>query len=263
LIITLHYEKNFRKHLEKQRGKMARKKTIHAVVENTFLEMLRAVFGDNLTMVSIYGSYVSGNFVEGVSDVNILILLDKPDAGQLETFGRDGYRFMRKYKITPLILSQTEFVNSADVFPMEYLDIQDRKKILLGEDITAQLSLSLKNLRHQVEDRLRGAIASLRQAVVASRGKQRILRTWLKNWYGSMGALFRGVLRLKGVKKIPVDAEEVVRMIHTELKIDTAPFLQLIALRKGEQVHTGELPGDLLSCLRNLITAVDTMDFGE
>jgi len=249
--------------LEKQRGKMAGEKTIHTVVENTFLEMLKAVFGENLVMVSIYGSYVRGNFVGGVSDVNILILLEKPDAGQLETFGRDGYRLMRKYKITPLILSKTEFVNSADVFPMEYLDMMDRNKILFGKDITAKLTLSLKNLRHQVEDRLRGAVASLRQAVVASRGKERILRKWLKNWYGSMGALFRGVLRLKGVKKIPVDAEEAVRMIQKELKIDIDPFLRLIALRRGEKLHTGELLGDLLSSLRNLIAAVDTMNFGE
>jgi len=170
---------------------------------------------------------------------------------------------MRKYKITPLILSKTEFVNSADVFPMEYLDMMDRNKILFGKDITAKLTLSLKNLRHQVEDRLRGAVASLRQAVVASRGKERILRKWLKNWYGSMGALFRGVLRLKGVKKIPVDAEEAVRMIQKELKIDIDPFLRLIALRRGEKLHTGELLGDLLSSLRNLIAAVDTMNFGE
>jgi predicted nucleotidyltransferase len=160
---------------------MAGGKTIYAVIENTFLEMLKTIFGKNLVMASIYGSSVSGNFVEGVSDVNILILLDKPDAGQLETFGRDVYRTMRRYKITPLILSKTEFMNSADVFPMEYLDIMDRKKILFGEDITEQLSLSLKNLRHQLEDRLRGAVASLRQAVVASRGKERILRKWLKN----------------------------------------------------------------------------------
>jgi len=242
---------------------MAGEKTIHTVVENTFLEMLKAVFGENLVMVSIYGSYVRGNFVGGVSDVNILILLEKPDAGQLETFGRDGYRLMRKYKITPLILSKTEFVNSADVFPMEYLDMMDRNKILFGKDIAAKLTLSLKNLRHQVEDRLRGAVASLRQAVVASRGKERILRKWLKNWYGSMGALFRGVLRLKGVKKIPVDAEEAVRMIQKELKIDIDPFLRLIALRRGEKLHTGELLGDLLSSLRNLIAAVDTMNFGE
>jgi predicted nucleotidyltransferase len=242
---------------------MAGGKTIYAVIENTFLEMLKTIFGKNLVMASIYGSSVSGNFVEGVSDVNILILLDKPDAGQLETFGRDVYRTMRRYKITPLILSKTEFMNSADVFPMEYLDIMDRKKILFGEDITEQLSLSLKNLRHQLEDRLRGAVASLRQAVVASRGKERILRKWLKNWYGSMGALFRGLLRLRGVKNIPVDAEEAARMIQQELKIDIDPFLKLIGLRKGERFHTGEFLGDLFSSLRDLITAVDTMEFGN
>jgi predicted nucleotidyltransferase len=242
---------------------MAEKKTIHAVVENTFLELLKMVFGKDLVMVCIYGSYVSGNFVEGVSDTNILILLETPDEGKLETLGKEGFKLMKKYKLTPLILSKTEFVNSADVFPMEYLDIQDRKKIIYGEDITKELSLNLKNLRHQVEDRLRGAIALLRQAVVASRGKERILRKWLANWYGSMGALFRGVLRLKGMENLPVDAEKVVSMLHEEIKIDTDPFLRLIALRKGEKLQTAQLLGDLLTCLRKLITAVDTMDFGE
>jgi len=48
---------------------MAGEKTIHTVVENTFLEMLKAVFGENLVMVSIYGSYVRGNFVGGVRNL--------------------------------------------------------------------------------------------------------------------------------------------------------------------------------------------------
>jgi hypothetical protein len=78
-----------------------------------------------------------------------------------------------------------------------------------------------------------------------------------------MGALFRGVLRLRGVKNIPVDAEEAARMIQQELKIDIDPFLKLIGLRKGERFHTGEFLGDLFSSLRDLITAVDTMEFGN
>jgi predicted nucleotidyltransferase len=148
---------------------MAKKESaIKEAVEQSFIQLLKDNFGENLLSVILYGSYVSGDFVHGVSDVNVLVIIDRANSDQFRDLGKRAHKLMRKYKITPLILTRTDFNSSADVFPMEYADIRDRNRVLFGEDETKSLALEKKNLRHQLEERLRGSVASLRQLIIAS-----------------------------------------------------------------------------------------------
>ena len=240
---------------------MAKKKEkIKKIVEKSFLDILKNTFEKNLVSVTLYGSYVTENFVEGVSDINILVLLDTPSPQSIVVLGKAAHKLMRRYKITPLILSKTEFMNSADVFPMEYLDIQEWHSVLYGEDETKSLTLTRKNLRHQLEDRLRGNVASLRQLIIASRGKERILGRFLKNWYGSLNALYKGLLRLKEVTAIPSHSKDLIKKINELFQVDVKPFLQLIEFRKGEKVNPRNLVYNLVTTLEKLIAEVDKID---
>lgn len=234
--------------------------SVKAFVEGSFLDLLKSTFKDNLCSVMIYGSYVSGNFVEGVSDVNILIILEEPLFEQIEKFGAVAHKSIKNYKITPLILTKAEFVNSADVFPMEYFDIKERKKVIHGEDETLALSLTKKNLRHQLEDRLRGNVASLRQIVIASHGKDKILSNNLKNLFGSLNAPFKGLLRLKENTPESEGMEKTVEKIGEVFQLDTKPFLDFIKFRKGGELNPKTLAENILVSLKNLVTIVDKMD---
>jgi len=224
-----------------------------------FLDILKDSFGKNLRSVMLYGSYVGENFVKGVSDVNVLIILEEPDSGQLRAFGKSAGRFMRRRRITPLVITKPEFINSADVFPIEYFDIKEQNRVIFGIDETGSLSLTRKNLRHQVEDRLRGELASLRQLVIASRGKNRVLRRYLKLWAGSVHSVFRAMLRLKESSTVPSGREEVLAGIKTAFGVDTAPFSELNRLRGGSKLDPSPVSGRILESLVELIRVVDTI----
>jgi predicted nucleotidyltransferase len=234
--------------------------SVKAFVEGSFLDLIKSTFKDNLCSVMIYGSYVSGNFVEGVSDVNILILLEESIFEQIEKFGADAYKSIKTYKITPLVLTKAEFISSADVFPMEYFDIKERKKVIYGEDETRALSLTKKNLRHQLEDRLRGDVASLRQLIIASHGKDKILSSYLNNLFGSINALFKGLLRLKENRPESTGIEKTVEKIGDVFQLDTKPFSDFVNFRKGEKLDPNTLAKKILVTLENLVTIVDKMD---
>jgi predicted nucleotidyltransferase len=234
---------------------------IKEAVEQSFIQLLKDNFGENLLSVILYGSYVSGDFVPGVSDVNVLVIIDRSDSEQLRNLGKNAYKLMRRYKITPLILTRTDFNSSADVFPMEYTDIRDRNRVLFGEDETKSLALEKRNLRHQLEERLRGSVASLRQLIIASKGRKGVLTNNLKFLFGSLKALFRGLLRLKEIKDIPTEGEMIVQTLGSEFGVKTDPLRNLIKLRAGEKLDVDTLAGDVLDSLQELIVKVDKMKF--
>jgi predicted nucleotidyltransferase len=243
---------------------MARESAIRESVEELYPEMLKDVFGNNLLSVMLYGSYVSGDFIRGVSDVNILVLLDKPSVDQIKSLGgRKIHTVMRRHRITPLILTRSEFINSADVFPMEYADIRDRCRVLFGEDATRSLSLEKRNLRHQLEERLRGSVASLRQTLIASRGRRRALENNLKRFFGSLKALFRGMLLLKELKEIPYEGPAIVDEISRAYGIEAAPFHELLQLRSGLRKDVYGVAKGVLASLEELIAQIDKMKFKE
>ena len=240
---------------------MRKKETFQAGVETSFLDALRECFGDNLVSVMLYGSYVSDDFVPRVSDVNVLVLLDHSDPGQIRQLGARARRLIRRFRITPLILTRSEFGNSADVFPMEYMDIAERNRVLFGEDETRSLALEKKNLRHQLEERLRGSVAFLRQVLVASRGRKRVLRHNLKILYGSLKAIFKGLLRMRGVTEIPADGSTLLEQLASSFNVQVDPFQHLRVLRRGGKQDTTRLADEVLAALQELVSLIDRMSF--
>ena len=233
---------------------------LNRAVEERLLSLLKETFRENLSSVLVYGSYASGSFTRGVSDINVLIVLDRSDPGRMEDLGRRGSSWIRRNNVTPLILTRSEFLSSADVFPMEYLDIQAHHILLHGEDATRSLTLLKTYLRHQLEDRLRGMVASLRKLLVLSAGRERLVARYLKEWMGPYGALFRGLLRLKGVSTVPYRNEALLRMVNEEFNLDTAPFSAMIELKKGARTGARKLAHALLASLESLIVVIDGMN---
>ncbi len=242
---------------------MSKESAIREAVERSFLTVLKETFGNNLLSVTLYGSYVSGDFIPGVSDVNLLVILEHSNSDSIGALGKTAPHMMRKYKITPLILTKSEFINSADVFPMEYADIRDRNRVLFGDDETKSLTLEKKNLRHQLEERLRGSVASLRQVLIASRGRRKVLEANLKFLYGTLKALFRGLLRMQGLKEIPTEGAAIIDEVSRTFEIDAEPFKKLLELRIGQRVDAGKLATQALATLEQLIIIVDRMKFKQ
>ena len=229
-------------------------------IEEGFLQTVKDVFGTNLLSVMAYGSYAGGDFVPGVSDVNLLIVLEKPDTQQIRLLGKRTRTPMKKLRITPLIMTRTEFINSADVFPMEYLDISEKNRVLFGTDETEALSISKNNLRHEIEERLRGNINSIRQMIIAAGARTRIEAGALKGFFGPLKALFTALLRLKGKKETPREGTELVKSVADEFGIDTSALERLLELRGGKKHDPARLAVDVLATLEDLARIIDTMN---
>jgi len=124
-----------------------------------------------------------------------------------------------------------------------------------------KLNLNRDNLRHQVEEQLRGGVNALRQALLASRGKDKLIAGVLKDWFGSQTALFRGVLRLTGYPEIPAKSRDLVRTVGEAFTLDPGGVYEVIDLREnGKTENASSTAVKTLQFLTALVREIDSMD---
>ena len=95
---------------------------------------LAQALGDRLVSVVLYGSAARGDFQQATSDVNLLVVLDSLAPDRLEALSGAFGGWTRKKQPLPRVFSKELIAESADVFPIEFLDLQSRRQVLHGED---------------------------------------------------------------------------------------------------------------------------------
>lgn len=234
-------------------------------IKEEFIPALQRFFGDGLASVMLYGSAVGTEYNPGSSDINLLCLIEKPSPEAIMALGKNKARFIRKKRISLQIQTVGEFLSSSDVFPMEYLDLAARRQPLFGKDYAAEVTVDPSHLRHQAEERLRGSVNALRQALLASGGSKKRLKRVLIEWFGAQTALLRSLIRLKGEEHIPFGAAALATAVADAYGIDGSPFRELSALRDGEEhaPDAAETAFKVLLALTSLSDIVDRLETGN
>src|SRR2546425_7073738 len=77
------------------------------------------VLGERLVALLLYGSWARGTHVPGRSDMNTLLICDAVDESLFETLAPAIRDWTRAGQPAPLILTEREWRESADAFPIE------------------------------------------------------------------------------------------------------------------------------------------------
>src|SRR4029077_7952689 len=119
-----------------------------------------------------------------------------------------------------------ELKRAADVFPIEFLQMERARKVLYGHDPFEFVEISQANLRHQTEYELRTKLIQLRRLYIPASTSVEKLSALMSDSLASFAALFRAVLILHG-QEPPITKAETVRAIVRLLELDAAPFEQI------------------------------------
>src|ERR1700757_4456243 len=92
---------------------------------------LKESLGNNLYSCCVYGSSVRGDAVEGVSDINLLIVLNESNPSAHLTISRIAGN---NRQLDPFILGRKGFERSARAFAPKFLSIQRNYRVLAGAD---------------------------------------------------------------------------------------------------------------------------------
>lgn len=195
---------------------------------------LSRVYHDGLRSVVLYGSAASGEQVQGQSDYNVLVIVDRMDRQRLQQLAETARRWTDAGNPSPLTLTQLEWARSADIFPMEYADILERHRVLKGESPFAGIHVSLRDLRLQVEHEAMGTLLRLRSGVMRVGTDSARQRALMVDSLSSLMVIFRGVMRLHG-EVPPRDREAVASYVAACASFDVAPFNRVITwARQGK-----------------------------
>lgn len=244
--------------------KHGKQESLH-YIRDQFIPALGEIFSDTLQSVLLYGSAAGTEYNPATSDINLLVLTRQIAPQRVIELGKSKGKEIRKRRISLQIQTLEEFRSSADVFPMEYLDMMARRETLLGEDPLEGVEISPAHLRHQVEERLRGSVNAFRQALLAAGKSEKALRRILLQWFGAQAALLRGLLRLKGEEHIPFGADALAGRVADRYGIDGTPFNRLSTLRDGgsKEEKATETAPLILEALTDLTRIVDRMETRE
>lgn len=237
---------------------------VNTVVLDTFQHLiadLRATHGDNLASVVLYGSAAAGDRIAQSSDYNLLIALRRITPEDLRLAQAPMREWRRLGHPLPVYFTIEELRAAADVFPIEFYQMERARKVLYGEDPFTSLHFSDANLRHQTEYELRSKLIQLRQLYIPASASAEKLSGLMRDSLTSFAVLLAAVLMLKGAEP-PVQKRDCVRAAVRLLKIDGAPFERIFELRERgvrplTETEANNLFAAYMAQIERVIEAVD------
>jgi len=194
-------------------------------------EFSRSLDGSLQAMV-LFGGLAKDEFVPEQSDVNVLIVLRTVEMSVLNRaapFVRQG---QLEFGLSAMLMTEADLRDSADIFPIKFLDMQRRHKLLWGEDPFAKVNVTRDNLRLRCEQELRNLSLRLRQSYVQRADRPELLQNALNRAVSSLLVNLGVLLELKN--GTPTTTKHEALENAAQLGIAVEPVRQVWALKRGE-----------------------------
>jgi predicted nucleotidyltransferase len=226
----------------------------------SLVERLHEAARDNLDSIVLYGSAARGDFHEQHSDLNVLCILHSLRVNDLARVSPVvKWWTMVQGQPAPLFFSAEELRQSADVFAIELLDMQQSHRVLYGADTVAKLSVPMNLHRVQLEHEMRTVLLRLRQHVLREMESPQELAAVLAKSFSSTLTLLRHTL-LAFEETPPNDAAELFARIDALTGANASAFEQVRRLRDSRSLDKeAVLPlyDGYLTALEKVIAALD------
>ena len=181
-------------------------------IAERFAELLVDAYGPVLRSVILYGSVPRGDAVAGISDINMLIVLEQIRLADLERMTPLARDWIVEQRCSPMLIGAEEWPRAGDAFAIEVAEMRDHRRVLLGDDPLAGVEVDRAALRGQAEHELRGRLVQLHEALMLAALDPERVGGVLLAALPSFATYFRSALRL-AERPAPARMEEAVRAV--------------------------------------------------
>ena len=223
-------------------------------------DKLLAAAGDNLKALVLFGSAERGEYHEKHSDLNVLCVLERAAAEDLEALHDTAAWWEQKKFPVPQIFTLDELRASADIFAIELLDMKTHHKMIYGEDFFGELAVPMQLHRLQVERELRTNWVKLRQGILLAPQKDAVFMGLMDASVSTFITLFRHALIVLG-ENPPAGRRQVVTDIARLVGARPEAFLAILDVREGKrqarEVKAREILREYLDMAERVTDEVD------
>ena len=152
--------------------------------------------GVRLRSLVLYGSALTDDFVASKSDYNFMLVAEPLDLELLDVLAGRAKDWRKKHVPVPLLFASEFIARARDSYPLEFLAMQARYDVLLGEDVLANVEIEKGDVRLQCESELRGKLLLFRRVYVESGHDPNHLHALIRHGVPALYAIFRGLLFL-------------------------------------------------------------------
>ena len=226
----------------------------------SFAAQVRDAVGPALLGVVLYGSGAGEDWIEGSSDLNTAIVLERVGVAALDSLAPVVARWRKKGLALPLVVDREYLERARDTFPMEIEDIRRQHRVLLGPDPFAHLEPDKATLRRECEQEAFGKLLRLRTLYVEHLDSPKALERLMLDSLKSFLILLRHVLRLRGAEA--PSASYAAVLAQGEKVLGPLPAMsELLARRGGRRLTRGarELAHAYLGEAERIVEAVASL----
>ena len=220
-----------------------------------WLGPVRTALGHEFLAAYLTGSVLTQGFDPRHSRLNVAVIARTLPISVLDAAAKALPRAGRPPHIEPMFLTRGQIEKSLDVFPIEWLEMQERHLLLEGEDVLAAIEVPRTWLRLQCEHELRGKHIQLRQAYLLLADRPAELRRMLQASASSFAALFRTVLRLRG-ETPPAESQRVIERLAEMFGLDAQGLLSAHLVRYTSRRHK---PAEILPLYQRFLLEIDRL----
>jgi len=222
-------------------------------VLDRFVADAQATFGVDLAAVVLFGS-AAEDALRPTSDINLIVVLRRFDAAAAERLSGAYQLAHAASRLNAMFLLEAEIPAAAAAFAVKFLDIAQRRRVLVGADPFAQLAVPRDAVERRVRQVLLNLELRLREQFVANAGQPDRLVAALAETAGPLRAAASALCWLAGKPVSPPKA--ALAAIAGDL--EGGPWDDLLAAVTAARTLAPE-PGEPAALYARLVAMTDAL----
>jgi len=233
------------------------------ITPEVYVEKLNEALPDSVHSVILFGSAAAGEHAGKRSDYNLLIITESLGLLELNQIAKVTQGWLSAGNPPPLMFTHERLAESADVFPIEMLDMKQFYKVLHGSDILKDVEVDPVHLRLMIEREIRSLRIQLNQGFIFANGNVGKVGDLVISTISTALVLMRATLRLfsKNIPEHRHDVPAALKEFKEFAELDEDAFTTAYKLKRGGMSIKEVSPLELFErYLRGLVLVGDVVN---
>jgi len=180
---------------------------------------LKKIYGENLVSIVSYGE-----------TENLLVIFNTLQASELKKALPVMKTRIKAKNTLPVVMSEEEWLSSADIYPIEYTEIKNNYKILHGKDVVSEIKVLKPYLRLQCEYEIKNLLVRIRQLYMGNSDNSKFMVKTLEETSLKLIRILKSALSLFDISA-PEDYSDVIRVISQKHNFDGEIFVEILSAK--------------------------------